>query len=163
VNAASVAREAPALSVIEDAHWIDEVSESMLAEFLTVIPQTPSVVLATYRPEYERALARAHGAHTIALAPLSDSEAARRNGMGEKYTCRPALRGYEDEAVVRADRRRPGFGVSYLAFGPWAVAPGAGTFRSAALELQIKHQPPKRGAVIVGLATGVSGSRGGGV
>jgi hypothetical protein len=41
VNAASLARETPALYVIEDAHWIDEVSESMLAEFLTVIPQTP--------------------------------------------------------------------------------------------------------------------------
>ena len=76
VNAASLAREAPALYVIEDAHWIDEVSESMLAEFLTVIPQTPSLMLATYRPEYEGALARVHGAQTIALAPLSDSETA---------------------------------------------------------------------------------------
>ena len=42
----------PAVYVIEDAHWIDEVSESMIAEFLTVIPQTPSLVLVTYRPEY---------------------------------------------------------------------------------------------------------------
>ena len=66
----------PAVYVIEDAHWIDEVSESMLAEFLTVIPQTPSLVLVTYRPEYEGALARVHGAQTIALAPLSDSETA---------------------------------------------------------------------------------------
>jgi len=74
VNAASLAREAPAVYVVEDAHWIDEVSESILAEFLTVIPQTPSLVLATYRPEYEGALARVHGAQTIALAPLSDSE-----------------------------------------------------------------------------------------
>jgi class 3 adenylate cyclase len=47
VNAASLARETPAVYVIEDAHWIDEVSESMLAEFLTVIPQTPSLVLVT--------------------------------------------------------------------------------------------------------------------
>ncbi len=76
VNAASLARETPALYVIEDVHWIDEVSESMLADFLTVIPQTPSLVLATYRPEYEGALARVHGAQTIALAPLSDSETA---------------------------------------------------------------------------------------
>ena len=53
VNAASLARQAPAVYVIEDAHWIDEVSESMLAEFLTVIPQTPSLVLVTYRPEYQ--------------------------------------------------------------------------------------------------------------
>jgi class 3 adenylate cyclase len=51
VNAASLARATPALYIIEDAHWIDEVSESMLAEFLTVIPQTPSLVLITYRPE----------------------------------------------------------------------------------------------------------------
>ena len=76
VNAALLARETPALYVIEDAHWIDEVSESMLAEFFAVIPQTPSLVLATYRPEYEGALARVHGAQTIALAPLGDSETA---------------------------------------------------------------------------------------
>ena len=56
INTASLAREAPAVYVIEDAHWIDEVSESMIAEFLTVIPQTPSLVLVTYRPEYEGAL-----------------------------------------------------------------------------------------------------------
>ena len=56
VNAASLARETPAVYVVEDAHWIDEVSESMLADFLTVIPQTPSLVLVTYRPEYRGAL-----------------------------------------------------------------------------------------------------------
>jgi len=76
VNAASLARQAPAVYVIEDAHWIDEVSESMLTDFFTVIPQTSSLVLVTYRPEYEGALARVHGAQTITLAPLSDSETA---------------------------------------------------------------------------------------
>jgi adenylate cyclase len=76
VNAASLARTEPAVFVIEDAHWIDEVSESMLAEFVTVIPQTPSLVLVTYRPEYEGALTRVHGAQTIALGPLSDPETA---------------------------------------------------------------------------------------
>jgi class 3 adenylate cyclase len=76
LNAASLARETPAVYVVEDAHWIDEVSESLLSDFLTVIPQTPSLVLVTYRPEYEGALARMHGAHAIALAPLSDSETA---------------------------------------------------------------------------------------
>jgi predicted ATPase len=76
VNAASLVRKIPAVYVIEDAHWIDAVSESMLAEFLMVIPQTPSLVLITYRPEYDGALARVHGAQTVALAPLSDSETA---------------------------------------------------------------------------------------
>jgi len=76
VNATSLARETLAVYVVEDVHWIDEVSESMLADFLAVIPQTPSFVLLTYRPEYEGALSRVHGARTIALAPLSDSETA---------------------------------------------------------------------------------------
>ena len=76
VNAASLARKTPAVYVIEDAHWIDEVSESMLTEFFTVIPQTPSLVLITYRPEYRGALAHAGGAQSIALAPLSDPETA---------------------------------------------------------------------------------------
>jgi class 3 adenylate cyclase len=76
VNAASLARTEPAVFVIEDAHWIDEVSESMLAGFLTVIPQTPSLVLVTFRPEYRGALTRVTAAHTVALTPLSDSETA---------------------------------------------------------------------------------------
>jgi len=76
VNAASLARQAPAVYVVEDVHWIDEVSESMLAEFFTVIPQTPSLVLISYRPEYRGALSRVPGAQSIALAPLSDSETA---------------------------------------------------------------------------------------
>ena len=74
VNAASLARQVPAVFVIEDAHWIDEVSESMLTGFFTVIPQTPSLVLVTYRPEYRGALSQVAGAQTIALAPLRDSE-----------------------------------------------------------------------------------------
>ena len=76
VNAASLARESPAVYVIEDAHWIDEVSESMIADFSSVIPQTPSLVLITYRPEYRGALSQVQGAQNIALAPLSDPETA---------------------------------------------------------------------------------------
>jgi hypothetical protein len=76
INTASLARTEPALFIIEDAHWIDAVSESMLADFLTVISRTPSMVLITARPEYEGALTRVPGAQTIALAPLGDSETA---------------------------------------------------------------------------------------
>ena len=76
VNAAFLARQAPAVFVIEDAHWVDEVSESMLADFFTVIPQTPSMVLLTYRPEYRGALTHVADAQTLALTPLSGSETA---------------------------------------------------------------------------------------
>ncbi len=46
----------------------------MLAEFLTVIPQTPSLVLITYRPEYDGALAHASRVQTIALEPLDEAQ-----------------------------------------------------------------------------------------
>jgi class 3 adenylate cyclase len=76
VNAASLARKAPAVYVVEDTHWIDQASESMLADLVTVIPQTHSLVLITYRPEYTGALSRVPGAQSIALAPLTDPETA---------------------------------------------------------------------------------------
>ena len=112
VNAASLARDTPAVYVIEDAHWIDEVSESMLADFFTVIPQTPSLVLVTYRPEYQGALARVHGAQTIALGPLSDPETAALvaellgpdpsvGALGHKITERAAGNPFFAEEIVR--------------------------------------------------------------
>jgi adenylate cyclase len=72
VNASVVARPDPALYILEDAHWIDSSSESLLADFLKVVPRARSLVLITYRPEYTGALSRSPGAQTIALAPLDD-------------------------------------------------------------------------------------------
>ena len=99
VNTASLARTEPALFIIEDAHWIDAVSESMLADFLTVIPRTPSMVLITSRPEYEGALTRVHGAQTIALAPLGDSDTAAL--LGELLGSDPSV---GELAAIIADR-----------------------------------------------------------
>jgi class 3 adenylate cyclase len=112
LNAALLARETPAVYVVEDAHWIDEVSESLLAEFLTVIPQTPSLLLVTHRPEYRGALSRVTGAQTIALAPLSDSETAAlisallgadhsNAALGEKVAERAAGNPFFAEEIVR--------------------------------------------------------------
>src|SRR5271163_3207308 len=112
VNAASLARQAPAVYVIEDAHWIDEVSESMLADFVTVIPQTSSLVLVTHRPEYRGALSRVTSAQTIALAPLSDSETAALvaellgsdssvRGLGQTIADRAAGNPFFAEEIVR--------------------------------------------------------------
>ena len=76
VNATTLARTEPVLFLIEDAHWIDAVSESMLTDFLSVIPRTPAMVLITSRPEYQGALTRVPGAQAIALGPLADSDTA---------------------------------------------------------------------------------------
>lgn len=75
-NAYLLARTEPAIYLVEDVHWIDDASESMLADLLTVVTQTPSIVLLTYRPEYQGALQVVAGAQTFALAPLTDSEAS---------------------------------------------------------------------------------------
>jgi adenylate cyclase len=76
LNAAALARAAPALYVIEDVHWIDDVSESMLVELASIVPQTSSFVVVTYRPEYCGAFDRISNAHRIALVPLDDSQTA---------------------------------------------------------------------------------------
>jgi class 3 adenylate cyclase len=74
VNSASLGVATCAVYVIEDAHWIDEASESLLADFLSVVPQTPLLTLITHRPEYRGALSQVVGAQSFALAPLSDRE-----------------------------------------------------------------------------------------
>jgi adenylate cyclase len=74
VNATVLARDEPAVFVIEDAHWIDPTSEALLSEFLAIVPRTRSVAIVTYRPEYTGSLSRGAGAQTIALAPLDDSQ-----------------------------------------------------------------------------------------
>ena len=39
VTTAASARETPGLYIVEDAHWIDEASESMLADFRPLLPE----------------------------------------------------------------------------------------------------------------------------
>ncbi len=74
INSMALAHSEPAVYVIEDAHWIDEFSESLIADFLTVISGTTSLVLITYRSEYRGLLADVPAAETISMAPLTDAE-----------------------------------------------------------------------------------------
>ncbi|MCV7399162.1 AAA family ATPase [Mycobacterium fragae] len=74
INSLAQARSEPAIYVIEDVHWIDEVSESMFSDFVSAIARTRSLVLITYRPEYEGALANVTGTQTISLTPLTEAE-----------------------------------------------------------------------------------------
>ena len=75
LNAAAIARTTPAVFVIEDAHWIDQTSEAMFADFAAVVPQTHVLILVTYRPEYRGALDQSPSSHRIPLTPLRDSDA----------------------------------------------------------------------------------------
>ena len=75
-NTAQLARTDPALFIVEDVHWIDEVSESIVQDLFSVVPRTPSMVVSTFRPEYQGPVARISGAQMIALTPLNGSESA---------------------------------------------------------------------------------------
>jgi adenylate cyclase len=112
VNAAQLAREDPAVYVTEDAHWIDAASESMLADFMAVVPQTPALTLITYRPEYRGALSRISGAQTVALRPLSDAHTSALTaellgadpstaGLAAQVTARAAGNAFFAEEMVR--------------------------------------------------------------
>jgi adenylate cyclase len=112
VNAATLARKAAAVYVIEDLHWIDKVSESMVADFVAVVPQTPTLVLISYRPEYQGALSRLPDAQSIALGPLSNSETTAlvsqllgpdplNGALGQKIVERAAGNPFFAEEMVR--------------------------------------------------------------
>ena len=84
----------------------------MLTDFLELVPQAPTLVLVTYRPEYRGALTRVAGAHTVALAPLSDSETGALvahllgpdpsvQELGRRVTERAAGNPYFAEELVR--------------------------------------------------------------
>jgi adenylate cyclase len=64
------------LFVLEDAHWIDAPSDEVLADFSNALKATSSMLVATYRPEYDGAL-QLHSDETIALQPLTDAMTMR--------------------------------------------------------------------------------------
>ena len=75
LGSALLAHDMPTVYIVEDAHWIDSVSESMLAEFASLAVRTRALMMTTFRPEYQGAL-RALSDPVISLAPLADSQAA---------------------------------------------------------------------------------------
>ena len=76
VNAAFGEHSAPAVYVIEDVHWIDEVSESLIIDLIPALSRTSALVLITHRTEYRGALSRIEGSQAIELAPLDGSQAS---------------------------------------------------------------------------------------
>jgi adenylate cyclase len=100
INSRALARREPAIYVVEDAQCIDEVSESMLLDFLAVIPQTSSLSLITYRPEYRGALAKVTGGQSITLRPLSGAHVASL--IGELVGDDPSVDGLAEQIAERA-------------------------------------------------------------
>ncbi|MDT5180412.1 MAG: hypothetical protein QOJ95_4610 [Mycobacterium sp.] len=70
------ARATRIVFVVEDAQWIDQPSDDVLATFAGALDATPSVFIVTYRPEFHGAL-HENADQTIPLRPLLDSTAVR--------------------------------------------------------------------------------------
>lgn len=80
IETVAVNRAEPTLYVIEDSHWIDSVSEALLADFAAAVPRMRAALLVIYRPEYAGTLSSMPGAHNFSLAPLDDSHTAELVG-----------------------------------------------------------------------------------
>ncbi|OBF72108.1 hypothetical protein A5750_18375 [Mycobacterium sp. 852002-51613_SCH5001154] len=100
LNAAAVARTSPAIFVIEDAHWIDQISEAMFTEFAKAVPLTRVLLFITYRPEYHGPLDRLPGSHPISLSPLRDS--ASTELVNELLGSDPSVNEFVEQVTQRA-------------------------------------------------------------
>lgn len=65
-------RHQPALILIEDLHWIDAGSAAFVEELVAAAAGTRTLIVATFRPEYEAAWLGGRGAEELALAPLDE-------------------------------------------------------------------------------------------
>jgi adenylate cyclase len=100
VKSAALARITPTVYVIEDAHWLDDVSESMLEDLFSVLPRTHSLALLTYRPEYGGVLVRIPDSQTISLASLDVSHISLLTT--ELMGRHPSVAGLSDQVAERA-------------------------------------------------------------
>jgi class 3 adenylate cyclase len=124
LTGAAIGQSAPVLCVIEDVHWIDEVSEAMLAEFVAVVPHTHMLVPITYRPEYRGMLSQLPGSAQILLAPLNAAESSAlttellggdssvrgltariaRNAAGNPFFAEEMVRDLAERGVLEGER-----------------------------------------------------------
>ncbi len=92
--------------VIEDLHWIDEASNTMLAGLIESIEGTNTLAVLNYRPEYEPPWGHSPLYRGIPLAPLERADTAEllRDLAGED----PSLDGL-DEPIHERTRGNPFF------------------------------------------------------
>jgi class 3 adenylate cyclase/tetratricopeptide (TPR) repeat protein len=63
-------RREPGVTLIEDLHWIDGASEAFVAHLVEAVAGTRTLVVVTFRPEYDAAWMRRSYYQRLALPPL---------------------------------------------------------------------------------------------
>ncbi|HSK50695.1 MAG TPA: adenylate/guanylate cyclase domain-containing protein [Solirubrobacterales bacterium] len=98
--AGSPARRHTIVIVVEDLHWIDEGSESMLAALAGAIDGTQTLVVVNFRPEYTPPWPSLPSHRQLSLGPLepADTRELLRDIAGED----PSLDGLEEPVHERA-------------------------------------------------------------
>lgn len=71
------ARKKTLVLIVEDLHWIDEGSQTMLHGLIEGMDGTPTLVLVNYRPEHTPAWSLSPAFETIGLQPLSRADTAK--------------------------------------------------------------------------------------
>lgn len=66
----------PLVMVVEDLHWVDEMSQGALAALVDVVPVAPVLLVLTYRPGYEHAPVERTYITRLALGHITDKESA---------------------------------------------------------------------------------------
>jgi class 3 adenylate cyclase/tetratricopeptide (TPR) repeat protein len=107
-------RREPAITVIEDLHWMDGGSESLLGELLASLEGTKTLALVNFRPEYEPDWTAQLGCYReIELAPLGPADTSELlrdlagadpslDGLAELIHERTAGNPFFIEEIVRA-------------------------------------------------------------
>jgi class 3 adenylate cyclase/tetratricopeptide (TPR) repeat protein len=100
------ARHKTLVLIVEDLHWIDEGSQTMLHGLIEGMEGTPTLVLVNYRPEHSPAWGDSPAFEAIELQPLDRGDTAKllRDLAGEH----PSLDGV-DEPIHERTRGNPFF------------------------------------------------------
>ncbi|MDH3689057.1 MAG: AAA family ATPase [Gammaproteobacteria bacterium] len=96
----ALSRRQPALSVVEDAHWIDPSMRDFVGEIMPRIADQRVFMLITYRPEYTPLWSGHPHLSTVALNRLGRKQAAE---IAHSVGGRELMDAFVERIVVRAD------------------------------------------------------------
>ena len=92
-------RREPAVILIEDLHWIDGGSEAFIQAMVETLPETRTLLLVNFRPEYQAPWMQSGFYHQLLLQPLSPAAVAEllRELLGND----PSLDGLPERICAR--------------------------------------------------------------
>ncbi|MGH7857036.1 MAG: ATP-binding protein, partial [Candidatus Binatia bacterium] len=106
-------RREPAVILFDDLHWMDRGSEAFLAAMVDVLPQTRTLLVVTFRPEYRAPWMQRSSYQQLSLLPLGPAAIAELldgllgrdpslTGLAERIRARAAGNPFFIEEVVQS-------------------------------------------------------------